>query len=170
MGNQQSISSNNINENEIKYPNSNIEANTPQIIQKENKNYNVNESKYLENSLSNLADKSELSSSDIMMKETNESIKSIEEVNMRNDNIINLSYLKENNLKSFQNANSNPNINKNAFVKIVWNEGGENVFISGNFVNWNQWFYMNKKEKSFEIVFVILFFPNNIRHFYFSIN
>ncbi len=158
MGNQLSISSNKLKKNEIEYhPNSNIQTNIKQLNENAYKNYNIDNLKDKGYSSSNLDDKSEFSSSDIIMKETNESIKSVDDFIVNIDNVVNLNCLRDKNLKNPQNALSNSNLNKNIFVKIVWNEDGENVFISGNFVNWNQWFYLNKKDKSFEIVFVNFF-------------
>lgn len=160
MGNQQSISSNNLNDNNIHEQINNYnQIHIPNLNQKDTKMINLNQIKYEANS-SVLGDKSEMSSSDIMMKETNESIKSIDDVNMKMDIFNNLNNQKEINAKNAHGNSSNPNQNNNIFIRIVWNEGGDNVFISGNFVNWSQWFYMNKKDQHFEIVFVILLLFN----------
>jgi len=157
MGNQQSISSKNQNEKH----NENLlikeeQLKLPNYLQKEKTIYNLNDLKIFGNSSSLLGETSEASSLDIMMKETNESIKSLDENNFKNENPNYMINPKEINLK--YNTNAKEKINsrkKTVFLKIVWNEGGENVFISGNFVNWSQWFFMTKIDNQhFEIIFV----------------
>lgn len=155
MGNQQSISSNNHNDNQNTQVHLNNHLLIPHVSQKAKETPNCNEIKY-DKSFSALGDRSEISSSDLMMKETNESIKSIDDVNMKMENFNNFNSQKEINTKNAHSNISNSNMNKNIIIKIVWNEGGDNVFISGNFGNWTQWFFMNKKDQHFEIVFVII--------------
>lgn len=155
MGNQQSISSNNHNDNLNTLLHLNNHLVIPHINQKVNERPCYNEIKF-DNTSSVLGDKSEIYSSDIMMKETNESIMSIDDCNMKMEFSNNLNSQKEINTKNAHSNYSKSNQNKNIFIKIVWNEGGDNVFISGNFGNWTQWFFMNKKDQHFEIVFVII--------------
>lgn len=156
MGNQQSISSTNQNEKN----NDNIlikeHLKLSSSFEKEKTIYNLNDLKIFGNSSSVLGETSEASSMDIMMKETNESIKSLDENNFKGENLNYIINPKETNLKCSSNMNENlNNCKKTVVVKIVWNEGGENVFISGNFVNWSQWFFMTKKDNQhFEIIFV----------------
>jgi len=161
MGNQQSISSNNHNDNENKQGELSNQIVIAHVGHKANQ-INLSGIKFEKNSCV-LWDRSEMSSSDIMMKETNESIKSIDDVNMKNDFFNNLNSQKNLNTKNQHSDNPSSNQHKKIFIKIVWKEGGENVFISGNFVNWNQRFYMNRKDQHFEIVFVIFSFIN-FRH------
>lgn len=161
MGNQQSISSNNLNDNVNEQKDFNNHIHIPHLNQKEAKTNNLNHDlKYIDNNTSSvIGDKSEISNSDIMMKETNESIKSIDDVSMKIDFTNSSNNQREINAKNIHVSNFNMNnININIFIKIVWNEGGNNVFISGNFVNWSQWFYMKKKDQHFEIVFVIILY------------
>jgi hypothetical protein len=35
-----------------------------------------------------------------------------------------------------------------------WKEGGENVYVAGNFSNWSQWHMMNKINNKFELIMV----------------
>ncbi len=75
--------------------------------------------------------KSEVSS-DIMMKETKESFKSLtnsEEVREKKD------------IDGYA--------DKKIKTVFYWRCGGKIVYITGNFSNWNQWFLMNKDENGF---------------------
>ena len=81
--------------------------------------------------------KSEVSS-DIMMKDTKESNKSIsasEEATME---------------KKIE-------IEKKIKTRFYWKEGGNTVYITGNFSNWSQWFLMNKEDNKFSLVLVKYF-------------
>lgn len=161
MGNQQSISSNNLNDNVNDQMVFNNNKQNHNFVTKESKIFNLNEIKYTPNTSSVFGDKSEMSNSDIMMKETNESIKSIDDTNIKLEFSNAVNNQREINNSNLYSVIQNSNQNKNIFIKIVWNEGGSNVFISGNFVNWNQWFYMVKKNQHFEIVFVIILYSKH---------
>lgn len=152
MGNQQSISSNN-NNGEINQP---FNSNKFQFISNNNFNdknlidLNCLATKGVSSSI--MANNTEISS-DIMMRETNESLKSREE-HFNCDRSDCRNYIEQNRI-GISHQYPYPTV----LITIEWNEGGENVFISGNFVNWSQWFLMNKKtNNTYEISFVIFWF------------
>jgi len=160
MGNEQSISSNIENDNIKQSNNINNQIHIPHSKQKNQKKNLNNNVKYIESTSSDIPieNKSEMSNSDITMKETNESIYDVN-INMKNSlfNNQNREIITSATSNAFQFNNSNLiNRKKNIFYKIVWNEGGDDVLISGNFVNWNQWLLMNKKDQHYEIIFVIV--------------
>jgi hypothetical protein len=39
-------------------------------------------------------------------------------------------------------------------ITFTWKEGGTNVYVTGSFSNWNQWFQMVKINNNFELVLV----------------
>jgi hypothetical protein len=45
-------------------------------------------------------------------------------------------------------------------ITFVWKEGGTNIYVTGSFSNWNQWFQMVKINNNFELVLVNTY--NNI--------
>jgi hypothetical protein len=77
-------------------------------------------------------------SSDIMMKDTKESNKS------------------NTNSEETTEKKIEPEENHDKKIKTTffWREGGNTVYITGNFSNWNQWFLMNKEENYFSLVLV----------------
>ena len=59
-------------------------------------------------------------------------------------------------LKNSSNSNCNEEGNSDCFekkipLKITWDEGGEEVFISGDFLDWKEFYPMNKTTYTFEI-------------------
>jgi hypothetical protein len=81
--------------------------------------------------------KSEISS-DIMMKETKESIKSNTDSQEKIEKKTKDDYV-ENKIKTV----------------FYWRDEGKTVYITGNFSNWNQWFLLNKEENGlFSLILV----------------
>lgn len=156
MGNQQSQSSNltndlnnlglNKNLNNKEFIISNLENQSFHTPNKQNETLNS-----INMSSTSIGNKSEVFS-DITMKETNESFKSVDgsekeytfkiEKVPKNDNANNL------------NGENKIDNNNKASIKFEWNEGGDIVYISGTFSNWTHWFLMEKKNKNFEIFLV----------------
>lgn len=89
------------------------------------------------NSSSYAGIKSEVSS-DIMMKETKESFKSM-----------------TNSEEVIEKKTKDEYVDRKIKTSFYWRYGGNTVYITGNFSNWNQWFLMNKEENGlFSLVLV----------------
>ena len=83
--------------------------------------------------------KSEISS-DIMMKETKESIKS----NTDSE-------------EKFEKKTKDDYVENKIKTVFYWRDKGKTVYITGNFSNWNQWFLLNKEENGlFSLILVNL--------------
>jgi len=51
------------------------------------------------------------------------------------------------------NLNQDPNL---VNTRFVWKEGGNNVYMTGSFVNWNQRFLMTKEDNDYVLELVII--------------
>ena len=80
-------------------------------------------------------------------------------------------------LKSYSNKNlinkNNLSVqfspNKKEKTKIIWSEGGKEVFLTGNFCNWNK-FYLMKKDSKDEYFYFILYLSKGLHQFKFKVD
>lgn len=91
--------------------------------------------------------KSEVSS-DILMKDSKESYRSNTNTNSQ-----------ELNEKKIEMEHEIPE--KKIKTTFYWRDGGNTVYITGNFSNWSQWFLMNKEDNHFSLVLVRILDINN---------
>lgn len=92
---------------------------------------------YMQNNSSYAGIKSDVSS-DIMMKDTKESYKSI-----------------TNSEETIEQKTTEDPPDKKIRTIFYWRDHGNTVYITGTFSNWNQWFLMSKEDKNlFSLVLV----------------
>ena len=72
-------------------------------------------------------------------------------------------------LKNKNNLSLQFSPNKKEITKIIWSEGGKEVFLTGNFCNWNK-FYLMKKDSKDEFFYFILYIPKGLHQFKFKVD
>ena len=73
------------------------------------------------------------------------------------------------NLKNKNNLSLQISPYKKEKTKIIWSEGGKEIFLTGNFCNWNK-FYLMKKDSKDEYFYFILYLPKGLHQFKFKVD
>lgn len=81
--------------------------------------------------------------------------------------------IKSNSDKNLINKKNNLSLqfspDKKEKIKIIWSEGGNEIFLTGNFCNWNK-FYLMKKDSKNEYFYFILNLPKGLHQFKFKVD